>query len=762
LDSAVRDAVEFRERAEEVWDASWKEMRDDLAFLAGDQWPAAVLAARERDARPTLTLNRLPQFVDQVIGDSRQNNISLRAIAAGEDTQFKTTDGRSLRMSTVVAGLLRNIEQNSKATQHYENALEWAAKTGLGFLRVRTEWGQGMSQDILIESIANPFAVIYDPDTQQPNGSDAKRCLVLTEMQREDYKRKYPGADEMSFEGSPQWAIDRRWVGDKTVTVAEHLWIDEKPDTLLLLSNRKLVYKSDVEDVLDELKASGVTVVKDRPAKRPKVYWTLLNGVEQLEAKREIPCKHLPVVPVFGKSEVVEGKTIYRGVIRFAKDAQRQYNYQQSAATERVALSPKAPFIAGLSQMGNMRKEWESANVESRAVLVYDDSQNVQPPQRQGAPQIPGAELALAAQGAENLHATTGIYPASLGARSNETSGRAIQLRQNEGDTGTFAYHDNLARAVELCGQIAAEMIPVVYDTDRVLRVCGADGTVTFLRVNQPIVDEQTGTEVKVNDLSTLECDVVVTTGPAFITQRMEAVNALIEFTRINPNIAPVVMDVMARNMDWPGSEELSVRLRAMLPPELRQLEEAPDGQDPALAAANAQAVQLAEALGQRDKMIAEMKVALEKMQAMAAEAEATRLNDQTTVSLQGMMVAIRQVIDQTAAGNQAIAQMVAAGNQSSVEAFQASMQLLTQSTVQAQEQSQQQFAQVSMALEQMAGWMAQYAQVQAQATASESASAEAVTAATMTPTRKVVEMQRIGDGRYRAVIEESATPTVQ
>ena len=749
-DAKIADAVEFREHAEQVWESNWSQMRDDLEFLGGKQWPTAIEQERARDGRPCLTLNRLGQFVDQVIGDSRQNNISLRAIPSGDDALMSGEGGRKIKKSAMVAGLLRNIEQKSNATTHYETALEWAAKTGLGFLRVRTEYGTGMSQDILIESVANPFGVLFDPDTQKPDGSDARRCLILTEIPHKEYKKRYPGAADMSFQESPEWAKDKKWVDAKSVTVAESMWVEEVPDEVLLLTDNRIVYRSDLKDVEDELARAGVMVVQSRKANRKCVYWALINGVEEIEERRKMACQHLPVVPVFGKSDLVDGKTIYRGVIRFAKDAQRQFNYQQSAATERVALSPKAPFMVGLSQAdGPMRKELESANKGAPAALFYDDTQNKNPPTRMGTPQIPNAELALAAQAAENLHSTTGIYPGNLGARGNETSGRAIALRQQEGDTGTFAYHDNLARAVQQIGVVCAEMIPSIYDTDRVLRVLGQDGTAVFVRVNQTIVDEQTGTSVKVNDLTSLDCDVVVTTGPAFISQRMEAVNAMIEFTRVNPAIAPVIADVMARNMDWPGAQELSVRLKAMLPPELRNLEGEMDGADPALSAATQQIQAMGEALQQRDMMLQQMSQDIENMKAMAAQTEANKLNNESGMALQAMLQAMAQIVQAAQARDvqtQEIAMGTAQGQQMMGQAIAI---------------TNQQLQQMSETVAQMAQYLAQSAQVTAEAANQTSDAAVATVQAAQVPTRRVVEMVRVGHDKYRAIIEDMPS-TVQ
>ena len=166
---------------------------------------------------------------------------------------------------------------------------------------------------------------------------------------------------------------------------------------------------------------------------------------------------------------------------------------------------------------------------------------------------------------ADDLKAVTGIHDASLGAPGNETSGRAILMRQREGDVGTFVYIDNLARAIRHAGRILVDLIPHIYDTERTMRILGEDGGETFAVINQAALGPDG--PVVLNDLSAGKYDVEVTTGPSFSTKRIEAAESMMAFVQAVPPAAALIGDLIARNMDWPGAEAIAERLRKALPP---------------------------------------------------------------------------------------------------------------------------------------------------------------------------------------------------
>jgi hypothetical protein len=188
-------------------------------------------------------------------------------------------------------------------------------------------------------------------------------------------------------------------------------------------------------------------------------------------------------------------------------------------------------------------------------------------PQRQVVTQTAIGEITECNLANDEMKATTSMFDASLGARSNEVSGKAILARQREGDIANFVFHDNLKRAIKFLGDILVDLIPKIYDTERQLITLNEMGEDVPTLVNQVVIDQQTGREVIINDLSQGRYKVVVTTGPSFTTQRIEAAESMMDFVRTAPATAGYVMDLIAENQDWPGALKIAQRLRKLLPP---------------------------------------------------------------------------------------------------------------------------------------------------------------------------------------------------
>jgi hypothetical protein len=208
----------------------------------------------------------------------------------------------------------------------------------------------------------------------------------------------------------------------------------------------------------------------------------------------------------------------------------------------------------------------------------------------------------------DDIKSTTGQYDSSLGATSNERSGRAILAREKQGDTGTYHYVDNLARAIRHITRQLVDMIPKIYDTERIARIVGLDGEVDMVKINpqQPnpvneIRDVNTGVLIeKIYNPGVGRYDVVVTTGPSYMTKRQEAMDAMSQILQGNPQLWSVAGDLFVKNMDWPGSEELAARLAKTIDPKLLE-----DGdKDPALQAAEQQMQAMGAELDQMAQMM--------------------------------------------------------------------------------------------------------------------------------------------------------------
>ena len=552
----IRDRFDVAQKAvSDLYD----EMLDDLNFLDGRQWPDDLKKDRQADGRPCLVIDKTSAFCDQVIGDIRQNEPSIKV---------KPVDGNSdPDVAEIMTGLIRNIEQQSNAEAAYDTAAENAVYCGQGFFRIATEYCEDDSfdQEIRIQRCKNPFTVYWDPSGQEADHSDARYCFVTERMPRETFDKKYPDAAVFDFgqtkDSNPHWA------DAKTVRVAEYWRQEEHKKSLYLL--RSPFTK---EEVVSEVKDEGWEVVKKRSVITKKLIWYKTNGRDILEGPTDWAGKYIPICMVYGKELNIEGRTVYRGVVRKAKDPQRLYNYSRSHGAEVTALAPKVPYLVTAKMIGNYQSMWEVAHKKSFAYLPIDVDPALPSFPKRAEPISQStavmAEIQIADQ---EMHDTTGLQQANMGIRSNEQSGRAILARQREGDTANYVYYDNLARAIRYAGRVLVDLIPKIYDTARMVRILGEDGSDRQVPVNQQVPVQQPDGSVieKVFDLGLGKYDVVVSVGPSFATQRDEAAASMLDFMKIVPMAGPLVADLLAKNMDWPGAEQISERLAFLLPPQL-------------------------------------------------------------------------------------------------------------------------------------------------------------------------------------------------
>lgn len=543
---------------------------DDLAFLKGDQWDERIKQQRALDGRPCLTINKLPTFLHQVTNSQRQNVPSIKV---------HPTHQKMMKLAEVVQGAIRHIEYKSNADVAKDTAVNSAAAIGFGYFRLVTQYcdDSGFDQEIVFKRIRNPFTVYWDPASVEIDGSDQQWNVISVRMPRSEFKVEYPDADPCDF-GVVRGLGDRYadWITAEEVRVAEYYRIFREKATAVLLSNGESGWK----DKLIEL-PEGVTIVKERKSTRNIVQWFKLSATQVLE-RAEIPCKWIPVFPVWGDEIDLDGRVYRRGLIRDAKDPARMYNYWMTSATEEVGLRPKAPYIGAEGQFEGHESKWAQANVRSYPYLEYKPKtlagQLAPPPQRQQMADVPTGVLSMAMHASDDIKATTGIFDASLGARSNETSGVAISRRDRQGETANYHYTDNLNTTLRHVGRCILDMWPKVYDGTRTLQIMGQDGKVSSVEVNKPQVEQdETGQAVEtlMNDMSMVaDFGVTISVGPSYDTLRQEAVDGMIQTAQSWPKLMDIAGDKVVRSMDWPMAEEIADRIEKTIPPELRSDED--------------------------------------------------------------------------------------------------------------------------------------------------------------------------------------------
>jgi hypothetical protein len=583
MDDKVKEAKDAFEQVSEAEQDNRSAALDDLRFSRlGEQWPADIIRKRKAKGKPYLTINKMPAFIRQVVNDARQNKPSIKV--------HPVDSGSDKETAKILSELIRNIEYSSNADVAYDTAAESAVGIGFGYFRIGLDhaYEDSFDLDIQINRVNNPFSVYGDPASTAADSSDWNSAFVVELMTKQDFEEQYKGADPVDWQ-SDDYKTDGRWFTEDSVMVAER-WIREKYEKQLYkLSDGTIQTAKQMEMLQGYLAATGITVAGERLAKCYRVKQIILSGAEVLK-EEEWAGRYIPIVPVYGDEVDVEGKRHFRSLIRDAKDAQRMFNYWRTMTTESVALAPKTPFIGPVGAFKTDTAKWATANNEDHAFIEYDKAANGAPPQRQPFVGVPAGALQEALNASDDMKAIMGMYDASLGARSNETSGRAIMARQREGDISTFHFQDNLARAIRHAGRILLDLIPHVYDKPRIIRVMGEDGTPHTIPLKQPTpVTDQNGQPVmgddgvpmtRIYDLAAGKYDLTVSTGPSFTTRREEAAVQMTEMIRAFPAAAPVIGDLLAKNLDWPGADEIAERLKSInpalqqqggIPPEVQQ-----------------------------------------------------------------------------------------------------------------------------------------------------------------------------------------------
>jgi hypothetical protein len=544
---------EARERLKKAMDDDAENRRmakEDLEFVAvvGSQWPADVKALRIGSMRPCLEINKMPVYIDQVVGDQRMNRPSIKVVPVDSVGDPK--------VAKIFGGWIKHVQDISKSDVAIDHGFEHAVTCGYGALRVVTKYvsDYAFEQEAYIQKIDNALAVFWGKHSEY-DCSDAMYCFIVADMDREEFKEKY-GEEPLPFSDADSQYIEG-WATKDTVRLAEYFVKEPVAKTIYLLKNGEVVEKV----------PEGEKEVRKRKVESYKIVWRLLSGNKVLEEKDWPGKKYIPVIPIWGKEFNVAGKRYIRGLIRNSKDSQRMLNYWHSVNTEIVAMQPRVPYLVTPKQISGHEAQWDNLQaVNYNYLLVNFDEKAPGWPKREAPPQASSAMIEATREADQDIRDTMGLQRASLGMQSNERSGKAIIERKKEGDVGTFAFVDNLARSIEHLGRVLVDVAPGVLDTERVVRLGLANGEYEQEAVN--VEDPVTGKIL--NDLSVGTYDIVVTVGPSFTTQRTEAALSMQQFIQYYPQAAPLIGDLYAKAMDWPGSEEVSQRLEFLLPPEIK------------------------------------------------------------------------------------------------------------------------------------------------------------------------------------------------
>jgi len=658
----LRRAKADFQRCEDWEGAARNHWKEDTKFRHGDsynkwQWPATVSSYRETNDKPMLTVNKTNVHCLQVINDARQNKQGIKVTAVGEDADGDAAD--------ILEGVIRHIEYRSNAQQAYDAATDHMVTGGIGYVRVDVDYVDEDAvdeQDIFIRRVPNPLNVYLDPDIQEYDGSDARFGFVFEDVPRREAEQKYPRFKD-AFADAPLSDEDA-WDTKEHVRVCEYWVKGEKADTVAKLQNGTTIRKSELPDgAWDQIEPF---ILKQRPTTRPEVMWYLLIG-DKIVDRREWLGRYIPIARAVGTETVIDGVLDRKGHVRALLDPQRMYNYNTSGSVEWVAGQARAPWLTPAAAIEGVETHWSTSNITKAAVLPFnhvDDAGNpIPPPQKIEPPTAASGHIEGMKVAQEEMMLVSGQYQAVMGAPSNETSGKAINARQRQGDNSTYHFIDHISSCIRFVGRIVLDLIPRVYDVPRVLCAIGADGNQMKVHLDpgagqavqkvQPYDDDEAEIDPQkvaaVLNPTVGKYDVISDVGPSYATQRQEAFNAFSQIMAQNKEAFTLVGDLWAQSADFPGADKLADRLHNMIPPQAK------GGPSPEVVQMHQQMQQLAQQGQQQiEQLHAELQAAKTKLDDQTRdqerkdyEAETNRLRAVGSVDPEALRPVLREVISQ-------------------------------------------------------------------------------------------------------------------
>jgi hypothetical protein len=533
---------------------------EDLKFVVGEQWDDLVRQRRMAARKPVLTVNRIPAFIAQVVGARRMNETTVKILPDNGGTQA---------IARIREGLIRNILKLCKGEKAYDKAFEQQVMCGIGNFQVTMDYDSDdvFEQSIGVEPIADAMAVVWDRMLTDGTGADARHCFVVDTMRKADFKKRWPWATASDMVVDYTIRGDLRmngWIAVDDVRVVSYWRVRTHKRTLALLDDGSIQDLTDLEgqEKLDKIshvvqRPDGSPVMREVDRKYAQMY--LCSGLDILEGPYDLPISRVPVFRVPGW-EVNIGDWKHRwGLTRFMKDPQRLHNFWRSVIAEKIMQTPRAVWTASETAVAGREQEWRNSHLSDDPLLVWNQESGNEP-KRLAPAQLEGALLSESEMTTQDLKDVSNIHEANLGMPSNEVSGAAIVARQRVSDTGTILYQDNLTAAIEESGKVMNELIPICYDTPRIIKILGPDGKQDFQVI-------QASGDPKSIDISVGRYSVTVKTAPSTATKRVEAQASMMAFINAAPQLAGYTLDLVAEAMDWPKHEEFVRRIRLTLPP---------------------------------------------------------------------------------------------------------------------------------------------------------------------------------------------------
>lgn len=558
-------------------DFNFRAAADDLRMLGKDPWDPAARAEREAIGRPLVSLNPIHTYIGQITGEIRRNKPSIHCSPG---------DGAATpEIAELMEGIIRSFERSSDAASVYAAVAESVCEGAQGHMRLHQVYTNedNFEQELRVSLIEDPFGVLWG-ECKRADKSDAKECLVPTEMSKKEFDEKYPEKSSATWAQSKPFAGGEqcKWRCDEMVTLAEYWVVKEAPVTLYRFihnrsfvdeygqfrpaTRRETIIKHDPEnnsyvedDLLARVQAMGFTLVQKRQAARKKICMYLLGGNAVLEGPIEWPGTRIPIFTCEGRLVRTGEETVRMSLVRNVKDTLKILNLARSIDLELLGISPKAPYLADQKAIAGHEDIWDRAHKVPFPYLPYnsrdDEDREVARPERAQPIGANTGPQALGATAINDMEQGLGIFSSQIGRESPEKSAVAIQAREAQSDTGTYFIIDNLNSMLAAMGQEAVNVIPIIYSQQEMLAIVGPD--------DAPAIVNLMELKAQGRGLDVGKYLVNCKTGPAYQTKREKALDRYVQMLPFAGDYAPIIFKQIARYDDLPDSDEFIAEIQA-------------------------------------------------------------------------------------------------------------------------------------------------------------------------------------------------------
>ncbi len=310
-----------------------------------------------------------------------------------------------------------------------------------------------------------------------------------------------------------------------------------------------------------------VRIEEKRPSKRHKIIHYRLAGDYELD-KTEFPSEQLPLVFVDNNSYYDKaGKQVTRSFFGDCRDTQRYINYLRTQSAYILKVSRYDQWIGPKTVVQSLdtQRNWKDPT-NTQGLLAYDKDPDGLKPEQVRPPELSQSLFQQYELAIQDLYTSTGLYPARMGNNGDEASGKAIDARTRQGSYATFVFFNSINRAIATGGEIVNEMIPRVYDTERVLTLMMPDKGMQNITINRQT--DEYGEQIE-NDIRKGTYQVRLKPGPSYEGQKEVALQSLREVLQIDPTTFNLVADLYAENLPLSNTLEIKNRLKTRVSPQI-------------------------------------------------------------------------------------------------------------------------------------------------------------------------------------------------